>query len=79
MNKQRLSSFLKENSNKTNQELSDDIRKSRGLDNKHNNVLVYQEKRSVDLTVEKLIKSVKTFNSDANVLITINDKKWKQD
>jgi len=79
MDKQKLSGFLKENSTKTNQELADEIRKARKLDNKHNNVLVYQEKRSIDMTAEKLSKSIKNFDSSAELTITINNKTWKQD
>jgi len=40
---------------------------------------VHQEKKSLDATAEKLSKSIKSFNEDAELTITINEKQWKQD
>ena len=79
MDKLNLGEFLHRTSQKTNKELADDIRQIKRLSNKHDNVVVHQEKKSLDATAEKLSKSIKSFNKDAELIITINDKQWKQD
>ena len=79
MDKLNLGEFLHRTSQKTNKELADDIRQIKRLSNKHDNVVVHQEKKSLDATAEKLSKSIKSFNKDAELIITINDKQWIQD
>ena len=79
MEKVNLGEFLHRNSQKTNKELAEDIRQVKKLSNKHDNVVVHQEKKSLDTTADKLSKSIKSFNEDAELTITINDKTWKQD
>ena len=79
MDKLNLGEFLHRTSQKTNKELADDIRHIKRLSNKHDNVVVHQEKKSLDATAEKLSKSIKSFNKNAELIITINDKQWKQD
>ena len=79
MEKVNLGEFLHRTSQKTNKELPNNIRQVKKLSNKHDNVVVHQEKKSLDATAEKLSKSIKSFNEDAELTITINDKTWQQD
>lgn len=79
MEKVNLGEFLHRASQKTNRELAEDIRQVKKLSNKHDNVVVHQEKKSIDATAEKLSKSIKSFNKDAELIIKINDKQWIQD
>jgi hypothetical protein len=79
MEKVNLGEFLHRTSQKTNKELANNIRQVKKLSNKHDNVVVHQEKKSLDATAEKLSKSIKSFNEDAELTITINEKQWKQD
>lgn len=74
-----LGKFLQENSKKTNTELADSIRSSKKINNKHDNVVIFQEKRSVCATAEKLQKMVKAFNEEAEVQIKIKKQTWKQE
>ena len=79
MEKVNLGEFLHRASQKTNKELANNIRQVKKLSNKHDNVVVHQEKKSLDATAEKLSKSIKSFNEDAELTITIKDKQWQQD
>ena len=45
MDKNDLGSFLHENSKKSNKELADSIREVKKLNNKHDNVVIHQEKK----------------------------------
>ncbi len=74
-----LGKFLQENSNKSNESLADSIREIKNLSNSHDNVVIFQEKRTICATAEKLQKIIKAFNKDAELTIKIKNKKWKQD
>ena len=79
MEKVNLGEFLHRDSQKTNKELAEDIRQVKKLSNKHDNVVVHQEKKSLDATADKLSKSIKSFNNDAVLIIKINNRQWIQD
>tara|TARA_R100000805_G_C3505879_1_gene34072 strand:- start:237 stop:476 length:240 start_codon:yes stop_codon:yes gene_type:complete len=79
MEKVNLGEFLHRSSQKTNKELAEDIRQVKKLSNKHDNVVVHQEKKSLDATADKLSKSIKSFNNDAVLIIKINNRQWIQD
>ena len=79
MEKVNLGEFLHRASQKTNKELAEDIRQVKKLNNKHDNVVVHQEKKSLDATADKLSKSIKSFNNDAVLIIKINNRQWIQD
>ena len=74
-----LGEFLHRNSNKSNKDLADSIRQVKRLSNKHDNVVVHQEKKSLISTAKKLLQCIKSFNNEAELIITINDKQWQQD
>ena len=77
MNKNDLGGFLKDNSPKTNKELADSIREVKKITNKHDNVVIYQEKNTICNTAEKLSKIIKAFNQDAELVIKIKNKTWR--
>jgi len=79
MEKQKLGDWLQSSTTKSNKELADNIRSSKKISNSHDNVVIYQEKRSVCATAEKLQNMVKAFNKDAEVTIKIKKQTWKQD
>lgn len=79
MEKVNLGEFLHRTSQKTNKELANNIRQVKKLSNKHDNVVVHQEKKSLDATAGKLSNSIKSFNKDAVLIIKINNRQWIQD
>ncbi len=79
MNKQKLGDWLQSSTTKSNKDLADNIREVKKISNNHDNVVIYQEKRSVCATAEKLQKIIKAFNKDAELTIKIKNKQWKQD
>lgn len=79
MTQLNLGEFLHRNAEKSNKELAKDIRAAKKLSNKHDNIILYQEKKSLDATVDKLAKSLKSFNNNAQLIILINDKQWIQE
>ena len=74
-----LGEFLHRNSHKSNKELADSIREVKKLSNRHDNVVVHQEKKSLISTARKLSQCIKSFNEEAELTITINKKQWQQD
>jgi len=72
-----LGEFLKNNSKKSNKELADSIRENKKLNNEHDNVVIYQEKKSICSTAEKLLKAVKCYDEKATLTIKTNNKTWK--
>jgi len=74
-----LGEFLHRNSHKSNKELADSIRDVKKLSNRHDNVVVHQEKKSLISTAKKLSQCIKSFNEEAELTITINKKQWQQD
>ena len=79
MKKLNLGEFLHRYSHKSNKELADSIREVKKLSNRHDNVVVHQEKKSLISTARKLSQCIKSFNEEAELTITINDKQWQQD
>lgn len=79
MEKLNLGEFLHRNSHKSNKELADSIREVKKLSNRHDNVVVHQEKKSLISTAKKLSQCIKSFNNEAELIITINKKQWQQD
>ena len=79
MNKQKLGDWLQSSTKQSNKDLADSIREAKIISNSHDNVVIYQEKRSVCATAEKLQKIIKAFNEDAQLTIKIKDKTWRQD
>lgn len=79
MDKQKLGDWLQSSTKQSNKDLADSIREAKIISNSHDNVVIYQEKRSVCATAEKLQKIIKAFNEDAQLTIKINNKTWKQD
>ena len=79
MKKLNLGEFLHRYSHKSNKELADSIREVKKLSNRHDNVVVHQEKKSLISTAKKLSQCIKSFNEEAELTITINDKQWQQD
>ena len=78
MEKLNLGEFLHRNSHKSNKELADSIRTSKKLSNKHNNVVIFQEKRSVCGTATKLLQAIQDFDSTAELIIKTKTGTWKQ-
>lgn len=80
MNKEKndLGSFLQKNSKNSNKELADNIRGVKKLSNSHDNVVNHQEKKSICSTAEKLLKSIRCFDENAELIIKTNNKEWKQ-
>jgi len=79
MKKLNLGEFLHRYSHKSNKELADSIRDVKKLSNRHDNVVVHQEKKSLISTAKKLSQCIKSFNEEAELTITINNKQWQQD
>ena len=79
MKKLNLGEFPHRYSHKSNKELADSIRHVKKLSNRHDNVVVHQEKKSLISTAKKLSQCIKSFNEEAELTITINDKQWQQD
>ena len=73
-----LGSFLHENTKKSNNDLADDIRDVKKLSNKHDNVVIHQEKKSITKAAQKLNKIIKVFGN-AELKIKLNNKTWQQD
>lgn len=73
-----LGSFLHENTKKSNNDLADDIRDVKKLSNKHDNVVIHQEKKSIAKAAQKLNKIIKVFGN-AELKIKLNNKTWQQD
>ena len=73
-----LGAFLHAQSKKSNEELAESIRVSKKLSNRHNNVVIFQEKRSVCSTAKKLLQSVKDFDNSAELIIKTDSGIWKQ-
>lgn len=72
-----LGAFLHAQTSKSNQELADNIRSSKNLNNKHNNVVVFQEKRSVAVTADKLLQAIKFFDSSSELIIKTKTNTWR--
>ena len=64
--KKDLGSFLHENSSKSNEEIAESIRDVKKLKNSWSNVLLYQEKKSICSTADKLLRSIKCFDEKIN-------------
>lgn len=73
-----LGAFLHAQTKKSNEELADSIRTSKKLSNKHNNVVIFQEKRSVCGTATKLLQAIQDFDSTAELIIKTKNGTWKQ-
>jgi hypothetical protein len=72
-----LGAFLHAQTKKSNEEIADSVRSSKKLSNKHNNVVIFQEKRSMCGTAKKLLQSVKDFDSTAELIIKTKTGTWK--
>jgi hypothetical protein len=59
MEKLNLGEFLHRNSHKSNKDLADSIREVKKLSNRHDNVVVHQEKKSLISTAKKLVLTMK--------------------
>jgi len=79
MSKQKLSDFLLETGGKSNKDIADSIRDVKGLKNPHDNVVLFQEKRSICATAEKLQSIITAFDKDAVLTIKTKKGKWQQD
>ena len=73
-----LGAFLHAQTSKSNKELANSIRESKNLNNKHNNVVIFQEKRSTCITAEKLLQAIKFFDSSSELIIKTDSGTWKQ-
>ena len=73
-----LGAFLHAKSKKSNEELAESIRFSKKLSNRHNNVVIFQEKRSMCGTAAKLLQSIKDFDSSAELIIKTDSGTWSQ-
>jgi len=73
-----LGAFLHAQTSKSNKELANSIRESKNLNNKHNNVVIFQEKRSTCITAEKLLQAIKFFDSSSELIIKTDNGTWKQ-
>ena len=73
-----LGAFLHAQTSKSNKELANSIRESKNLNNKHNNVVIFQEKRSTCITAEKLLQAIKFFDSSSELIIKTDNGVWKQ-
>ena len=71
-----LGAFLHAQTSKSNKELANSIRESKNLNNKHNNVVIFQEKRSTCITAEKLLQAIKFFDSSSELIIKTNTDTW---
>ena len=79
MEKDDLGSFLHGASKKSNAELADSIREAKKITNIHDNVVIYQEKKTINNMVEKLNTVIKCFDDKAELIIKTSKQKWKQD
>lgn len=66
---ENLFDFLTNNVGKSNQELAEQIAKRKGLKNSALNVVLFQEKKSLCATAEKLKELIKGLNPDAELII----------
>ena len=73
-----LGAFLHAQTSKSNEDLAESIRVSKKLSNRHNNVVIFQEKRSMCGTAKKLLQAVKDFDSSAELIIKTDSGTWKQ-
>lgn len=64
---------------KSAQDVADSIRKGKGITNDKDNVVVYQEKRSICETALKLSKLIKNIDKNAQVIIKTSKGKWQAD
>ena len=78
MKEDDLGGFLHENSQNSNKELADEIREIKKLSNEHDNVVIYQEKRSINKSFDKLSKVIKAFDNKAEIIIKSNKKQFKK-
>ena len=79
MKNETLGSFLHGASKKSNADLADSIRETKKITNKHDNVVIYQEKKTIDKMVDKLSTVIKCFDEKAELIIKTSKNKWKQD
>jgi hypothetical protein len=73
-----LGVFLHANTKKSNEQIADSVRTSKKLSNKHNNVVIFQEKRSMSGNAKKLLQAVKDFDSTAQLIIKTSSGVWNQ-
>lgn len=78
MEKDDLGSFLHGASKKSNAELADSIREVKKITNIHDNVVIYQEKKTINKMVEKLNTVIKCFDDKAELIIKTSKQKWQQ-
>ena len=79
MKNETLGGFLHGASKKSNADLADSIRETKKITNKHDNVVIYQEKKTIDKMVNKLSAVIKCFDEKAELIIKTSKNKWKQD
>lgn len=72
-----LGEFLRENSGKTNKELSEDIRKARNLDNKFDNIVVHQFIKSCKGTASKMKSLLMILDKKSTIEIVVKGRKFK--
>ena len=73
-----LGAFLHANTKKSNDDIAESVRSSKKLSNKHNNVVIFQEKRSMCGTAKKLAQAIKDFDSTAELIIKTKTGTWQQ-
>jgi hypothetical protein len=73
-----LGAFLHANTKKSNEEIAESVRASKKLSNSHNNVVIFQEKRSMCGTAKKLLQAIKDFDSTAELIIKTKSGTWKE-
>ena len=73
-----LGAFLHANTKKSNEEIAESVRASKKLNNSHNNVVIFQEKRSMCGTAKKLLQAIKDFDSTAELIIKTKSGTWKE-
>lgn len=78
MEKDDLGSFLHAASKKSNAELADSIREAKKITNIHDNVVIYQEKKTINKMVEKLNTVIKCFDDKAELIIKTKNKQFKK-
>ena len=78
MEKDDLGSFLHGASKKSNAELADSIREVKKITNINDNVVIYQEKKTINKMVEKLNTVIKCFDDKAELIIKTSKQKWQQ-
>lgn len=77
MKENDLGEFLHKNSQNSNKELADEIRAIKKLSNEHDNVVIYQEKRTINKAFDKLSKIIKAFDSKSELIVKTNNKQFK--